>query len=700
MTRSATHPVPAARLTELCRIARMARTVAGARGATLHVFAVSSWQDAASPDGTVLVGQSETGWADLFSGPEPVALPGAGGDDAPHRVAVPVRDGDGALLGALELILATANPLSDTIKATLENLCGLAAYVVRPVATPAGGDVVPAQGAANDAVTIETLVWQTDAQLRFTHVSSLAGVPLDRLIGQSLLDFGAMARDARAWEEHEARILSHEAYRDIPLTFVMPDGEVQTLSSAYPVFDEDGAFAGYRGLVREVKWSETGGGEAVAARFDHVTGLLSRVAWYRMLRLRMPGNRAWTGPATLLLVDIDNFKALNQRLGHSVADEVLRVVARRLEEEMGADDRLARIGSDEFAIVADGVSTPEDAEALAERIGEAFILPVEIGEYSIDISLTIGIALAPQDGRAADDLIASAALAQAHAKAQCCGRYSFYAPAMRSQMNRRAVLDEDLLKAVAGHEFELFYQPQIRLSDHRIIGAEALLRWRHPERGLLAPGAFIEVLEHSDYAISVGNWVIQEAVRQTRTWHEAGFPLRIGVNLSAAHFASFDVVDLVGETLCELGMDPGYLEMEVTENAVLQSGHDGRDLIAKLRRAKVRVAFDDFGTGYGSLSDLRAIPVDRIKIDRSFIQDATSSRKDAAIVRAIVSLAGDLGLATIAEGVENAAQEALLRQLGCDEVQGYLYSPPLPAAMFKDFLHEWPSRDALALESA
>ena len=606
-----------------------------------------------------------------------------------RHVAVPVCVHGGPPLGALMLEVPSSVQLTLKLCAVLEELAALAGLLARRWIEASGSGVTDLRPSSQPSmVHTDDILWETDANLRFTHFSSVTGVSADWMIGRVATGIKAFANEPEVWAQHLADLAARRPYQDLCFDTERDGRPIRISTSGYPVFAADGTFAGYRGLSREFEPILRQPLTPSTPRFDPVTGLMNRTSWYQCMRRLLPGDQAHTVNCALFLIDVDHFKTFNQRLGFSVADDVLRAIARRLEGVVRVQDQLARIGSDEFAIIAGDVPDPRSAEDLAERLGEAFMLPVYVGDESLEVSVTMGIALAPQDGATADELIASAGLAQACAKAECRGRYRLYALNMRDQLRDRVVLDNDLQKAVAAHELELFYQPQVRLSDTKVVGAEALLRWRHPERGMLAPAQFIEALEQSGYAVSVGNWVVQEAARRCRAWHDAGFPIRVGVNLSAAHFASLDIVDLVRETLDETALDPSFLELEVTENVFLRSGQDGRTLIARLRGMGVRVSFDDFGTGYGSLSDLRSIPVDRIKIDRMFIKDSLSSANDASIVRAIISLARNLGLETVAEGVEDEAQEALLRLFGCDEVQGYLYSKPVPAGAFETLLRD------------
>ena len=637
----------------------------------------------------------------------------------PYRAAVPLRAPGGRAYGAIMVGCRTMRTPTPECRTRLRDVVDIASALLaawasephaslEPQASPpplaassAATLLAPPQSslrppppvyageAQRDALGVpEDSVWQLDADYRFTHAATMSGKVADALIGVRVQDAFAFDANDPSWIAHLAELGARRPYRDHILTIEVA-GQTRTISSSgYPVYDADGVFEGYRGMARDITDTVEQPGASGAATIDPVTSLMNRTGWYGALDRLMPGTQSHTARGALLLIDIDGFASLNERLGQETGNAILRQVARRIEAEIRVHDRLARVGSDEFAILAGDVSRPQDVEDLAERIQMAFLTPIEVGETLIEITITTGLALAPDDGDSADALISSAALALLAAKRQARGSHRFYSSRMRKDAQDRRQLESDLRMAVEGHEFELFYQPQLDLGTGRIVGAEALLRWRHPTRGLVPPGLFIDALESGPYATSVGNWVLQEGCRQARAWQEGGHAVRVGMNMSVAHFRSDGVVALLAETLATLDLSPALVEMEVTENVVFESGEDGARIIKALRELGVGVAFDDFGTGYGSLADLRRISVDRIKIDRSFIMDSLSSPRDATIVKAIVSLAKTLDLAVIAEGVEEVEQEALLRGFGCHEVQGYLYAKPMPASAFTDLLRQ------------
>lgn len=676
-------------LAELARIVGLMRTVSGAISAKL-VIADEGHRAEIRESGEIAHGVLCPCLANFAKNPDegPVVFDRLG--EAPHgdRVLVPLRSAKGVPIGALVACVEDRGSISADIAEQLVSLGALATFVL------CGWVASSEQAGEPDALRMgELTLFEMDADLNYTHVSSLTGVSSDWMVGRSGADVIASYLPPDRMKAHLDLLAARKPFQDLTFDMLVGERTRSYTSSGYPVFDSNDAFLGYRGVVCELSSNTTPAG-VKASRFDATTGLLNRHGWYAMLSRMLPGDQAYTSPSALLLLDIDHFKSINHKFGHAQADEVLHLVGRRLEEAVRVRDRVARIGPDEFAIIASDIQHHSDLNEFSERLEEAFLLPVSVGQQDVTLSFTTGMAIAPAHGASADELIANAGLALARAKDESRGKARLYSADMRQQLHRRVVLDNDLQQAVAAHEFELFYQPQLSISGERIVGAEALLRWRHPERGVLAPGHFIEALEQSDYAISVGNWVIQTAARQAKTWADAGFPVRMGINMSAAHFASDDVLQLAAEVLEETQLSARLMEMEVTENIVLQSGERGRTLIAKLRAMGLNVAFDDFGTGYGSLSDLRSIPVDRIKIDRSFVKDAMSSPNDASIVRGIVSLAKSLGLAVIAEGVEEAGQEELLKRFGCDEVQGYLYGKPMPAAAFFKLMEEHAAQQA------
>ncbi len=387
------------------------------------------------------------------------------------------------------------------------------------------------------------------------------------------------------------------------------------------------------------------------------------------------------GACVLLMLDLDGFKHVNDSLGHSVGDELLASVARRLNDAAGDVGFVARFGGDEFAILLPDCTDPRLIEQTADRVFASLQSPIELAGQSVFVNTSIGIAMSPKDGTSADQLLSSADLALYSAKSEGGGARTFFARAMQNRSEQELRLSMELRSALANGEFELWYQPQVSFADRSLVGVEALLRWRHPRHGLLQPHAFIDILERSVVAEIVGDWIIEEACSTAAAWQLGGLgKIRMGVNLFPVQLRSARLVQVVLDALVRHGLGADQLELEITENTVLRHSNHSAEALRKLKALGVGVAFDDFGTGFASLGLLQKYPLTRLKIDRSFVACIDQDAGDAAIVGAVVGMARSLGLVVIAEGVERAGQEEALIALGCEEAQGYLYGRPVPAA--------------------
>ena len=416
------------------------------------------------------------------------------------------------------------------------------------------------------------------------------------------------------------------------------------------------------------------------AHYDTLTSLPNRNA----LHVRLAANIA-TVPCALLLLDLDGFKHVNDSLGHSIGDQLLTAVAKRLTAATDAATFLARLGGDEFAILLTDCADPLQLDELTAQIFAALHTPFELAGQSIFVGTSIGIAMSPKDAPDVEQLLSSADLALYSAKSDGGGVRTFFTRSMQNRSEQRHRLGTELRHALASGQFELWFQPQISLPEKRLSGVEALLRWRHPDHGLLTPQTFLGVLEESAIAQDVGDWIIDQACAAVADWKRVGLvSLRVGVNLFPAQLRSGRLFEIVSSAIARHGLCPSQVEIEITENTVLRHSNQSTKILRKLRSLGVGIAFDDFGTGFASLSMLQKYPLTRLKIDRSFIARIDRKVEDEAIVKAVIAMAKSLGLAVIAEGVETAEQEAALVRLGCDEAQGYRYGRAMPACEIMD----------------
>jgi diguanylate cyclase (GGDEF)-like protein/PAS domain S-box-containing protein len=420
------------------------------------------------------------------------------------------------------------------------------------------------------------------------------------------------------------------------------------------------------------------------ATYDTLTGLPNRNTFYEHLGAKIAAAQTDGSEVALLVLDLDKFKDINDSLGHVYGDSVLCEVGARLARLVGNEGLVARLGGDEFAVVVHGADVTARAEALSLTIAgsfsdEEFVL----GGHRFLIRCSIGVALFPRDCTELQELLGNADLAMFRAKSAGAGRHAFFTPAIRSDLENRLLLTAELEHAWGDSEFELYYQPQIRLKDWQLVGAEALLRWRHPQRGLIMPGEFLPVLANTPIADGTARWILQAACRQGRLWEQRGDGVRIAVNLFASQFKTGDLAGAVAGILADTGLSPHLLELEVTENILLDDDERVRGIFQRIRDLGVSLALDDFGTGYASLSYLKRFPLNRLKIDQTFVRDLKPGSSDAAIVESTIALSKVLGLSLTAEGIEQHATFEWLKAMGCEEGQGYYFGKPIPAAVFE-----------------
>jgi diguanylate cyclase len=426
------------------------------------------------------------------------------------------------------------------------------------------------------------------------------------------------------------------------------------------------------------------------ATHDALTDLPNRVLLDDRLEQTIAHANRDAQEFAVLLVDLDRFKMINDSLGHHTGDMVLKEVARRLCAVVRDIDTVARVGGDEFVLIVSPRASQTDAEEIGRRANEVLSQPIQVSGLDLHVSASIGIALYPRDGALAERLLKRADAAMYCAKQRGRNTYQCFAAGMDEVTVERVNLENELHRALKLRQLELYYQPKVDTATGDVRSAEALIRWRHPERGLILPTEFIPLAEECGLIHEIGAWVLREACRQCAAWHRDGVPrLRVAVNVAASQFRRGDLLERIRGALQDAQLDPSYLEIELTESVVMTDPEGTAAILEQLSGMGVLVSVDDFGTGYSSMNYLRRFPIDKLKIDRGFVKDLATCADDASIVEAIISLAHSLRLKVVAEGVETPEQLKFLRTLGCDQYQGYHFSPPLPAGEFARLVCDW-----------
>ncbi len=452
--------------------------------------------------------------------------------------------------------------------------------------------------------------------------------------------------------------------------------------------DKRGEVAHYIGLFTDIsqrKYDE----ERIErlAYYDPLTDLPNRVLLQDRLARVLANAQRDQHSAAILMLDLDRFKNINESLGHNVGDSVLQAVADRLRSCVREADTVARLGGDEYLVVMGDMDNAQDAAQVAQKILSAFNSPVTVDGKELGVTLSIGISVFPNDGEDEQTLMKNADSAVYSAKEAGRNTYQFYTRDMNASMLETLMIENALRRALERQELRLFFQPQVDLTSGKIIGAEALIRWMHPEQGLLAPCSFIPIAEDSGLIVPIGEWVLRDACRHLKAWQNAGFTdLTVAVNMSAVQFRQENLAERIIAIGSETGIDLQHLELELTESMIMHNAEAMIESMNVLKALNLKLSIDDFGTGYSSLSYLKRFPIDKLKIDRSFVNDITENPADLAISKVIIDLARNLNMRAIAEGVETAEQLRLLRENGCDEIQGYYFSKPVPAEEFEAML--------------
>ena len=528
-------------------------------------------------------------------------------------------------------------------------------------------------------------IWEVDAALRLTFISEryalVTGRPPEANLGMPVADLFHPGESPDRWGQYLEALEQWQPFRNIVSLCEDAKGIHRTVRLAgKPVLDAAGKAAGYRGTATDITAEiEAGRRAEYLAMHDPLTDLPNRELLNERLEQAIAGVSRRGDMAALHLLDLDRFKDINDTLGHPAGDLLLKEVAVRLGACVREVDTVARIGGDEFAIVQVGITDGVEAQRLSRRLLDLFQTPLELDGHDCLVTISIGVALIPTDASIPAKLLQNADIALYRAKEEGRNTSRFFEPEMDARLQRRKAFERDLRLALSRNELELYYQPKFSLLSDELAGVEALVRWRHPERGLVPPGEFIDIAEETGLILQLGEWVLRAAARQAAAWDG----LQMSVNISPVQFRQADLVQVVRSALQESGLAPHRLELEVTESVLIQQPDAAAKLLGELKALGVRVAMDDFGTGYSSLSYLQRFHFDKIKVDRSFISAIGTEPTAEAIIRAVINLASSLGMLTCAEGVETDEQLATLRHEGCSEVQGYLFGKPMPAAEFE-----------------
>ena len=528
-------------------------------------------------------------------------------------------------------------------------------------------------------------IWEQDDQMRFTYVSESieqsTGVPAWALLGRRRFEGPAYDIDPEARAEYEACVAARRPFRDLVFRRTRRDGtHLYVRTSGEPVFAADGTFLGYRGVSRDVTQALLAEQKMQElARYDSLTGLPNRNMFLGELDRTIARAHRQGGEFAVCFIDLDRFKTINDTLGHDAGDELLKVMAERLRAAVRKSDLVARLGGDEFVVLLEG-GPAADLAGVADKLLAAIGEQVTINGCHFLVTGSIGVGLYPANGDDAATLLKHADAAMYLAKESGKNNVQFYTEELAGMATRQFELESALRLALVREELVLHYQPKVDVTSGHIVGLEALVRWHHPQRGLVPPGEFIPLAEERGLIVPIGRWVVATACRQIRAWRDAGLATPpVAVNLSARQFADNRLIDDFAAAMRESGVDPADLEIELTESVLVADPERANEVLRRLHTMGVRIAIDDFGTGYSSLSYLKRFPAQTVKIDRSFIRGLPTDHDDTAITQAVIAMAHSLGLRVVAEGVETADQLGLLQRLHCDEVQGYLLGRPAPA---------------------
>jgi diguanylate cyclase (GGDEF)-like protein/PAS domain S-box-containing protein len=507
----------------------------------------------------------------------------------------------------------------------------------------------------------------------------------EEALGRSLRDLTVCEESLEKVEEVRSVLRAGRAWSGETLLRRKDGSHVPVLGTASPLFDDRGSLVGMIGVSTDISERKTLEAELERrASHDPLTGLPNRPAFVDRLEQALQRTRRRKNSRNkvgVLFMDLDGFKTINDSLGHEAGDRFLVTVAERLKNRLRPEDVLARFGGDEFAVLLEDVANVTEAIWVAQRIAEGLQEPLAVNSHQVSVSTSVGIALGSANTN--DDpegMLRKADAAMYQAKEQGPGRYAVFDPAMQERAQERLELEAELRKALERGEFLLYYQPEVSLRDGTIVGFEALLRWQHPQRGLLKPQAFMPLAEETDLIVPIGRWVLEEACGQAKRWEEerpCAPPATIEVNLSSRQLVRRGLTRTIEEVLTRADIEAHRLALDLTETTLIKASEDNAQALDALKKMGIRLHLDDFGTGYSSLSYLKRFPVDRVNVDKSFVKGLAENATDTALVRMSVDLCHTMGVEVLAEGVETSEQAALLRDMGCDMGQGYYFAQPL-----------------------
>ena len=530
--------------------------------------------------------------------------------------------------------------------------------------------------------------WEQDENYRFTALAGTSLLTLDEVRGKTRWELPIVATDAQ-WAEHKAVLEAHQPFRDVEFQITAANGEARYNSvSGVPLFDRHGKFKGYHGVSRDIT-AKKRSDERIQylATHDGLTGLPNREMFSTVLNMALTSARRYERKFAVIFIDLDRFKLINDTLGHDAGDLLLKEVAGRLSRSLRASDLVARLGGDEFVVLVQEIKDDKQAARVARKILSAVIKPIKLVGQECRVTASVGISMFPRDAQDEQTLMKNADIAMYLAKEEGKNNYQFFTTSIKAQTLERLTLETALRRALERREMSLHYQAKLDLKSGQINGAEALLRWNHPELGSVSPAQFIPLAEETGLIVPIGRWVLKTACAQNMAWQRMGLsPVCMAVNLSPRQFNDEHLLRDIGIVLAETGMNPELLELEITEGMVMQDSQRTARVLSEIKKLGIKLAIDDFGTGYSSLAQIKRFPIDTIKVDRSFIRNLPQDAEDKAITQAIIAMGKTLSLTVVAEGVETGEQEAFLREHSCDETQGYYFSKPVGSDAFEALL--------------